>query len=106
MTAQPDPSLAARPTALARLSMPGFFGSAMSLSWIQKKPWATTSLASPARSFFAAMSDNCLRKAVKAASSYAAGGLAATGVYGLIGGGDGGLNGRICGWFCARTGAG
>src|SRR5579862_1821764 len=106
MTAQPDPSLAARSIALARLSTPGFFGSAMSLSWIQKKPWATTSLASAARSFFAATSDNCLRKATKAASSYATGGLAATGVYGLIGGGGGGLSGRICGWFCARTGAG
>jgi hypothetical protein len=49
-----------------------------------------------------------LRKATKAASSKATGGLAATGVYGLIGGGGGGLSGRICGvgWFCARTGTG
>src|SRR5258708_32352094 len=80
----------------------------MSLSWIQKKPCVTTSLASAARSFFAVTSANCLRKATKAASSYGTGGLAATGVYGFIGGGRGGFAGRnrgLC-WVFGPKGAG
>src|SRR5580658_5547644 len=101
--AQPEPSLASRSVALARLSTPDLFGSAMSLSWIQKKPLATTTLASAARSFLAPMSTSCLRNVWKLASSYGAGGLAATGVYGLIGGGGGGFSGNSCGacWPCA-----
>ena len=60
--------------------MPGFFLSAASFSPLMKKKLAATSLASAARSFFCAMSPNCLRNATKAGSATGTGSLMATGL--------------------------
>jgi hypothetical protein len=78
MVSQPEPSLASSPIALARLSMPGFFLSALSpFSPIQKKPFDTMS-ASALRSFFSAAAVICLRKASKLGSLTIGGAAMAT----------------------------
>ena len=63
--------------------MPGLRLSAKSLSCIQKKPCATTSLASAARSLCCATSPSCLRNAAKLGSVLTLGSVTATALYGL-----------------------
>src|SRR5665213_286114 len=87
---QPCASLPSRPTAVARLSTPGFFLSALSpFSPIQKK-FCDTRPASPLRSFFSATAPSCLRNASKLGSFIGLGSLMVTGLYGLAAAAGGG----------------